>query len=100
MPIEPDRTVRRGAENRKQPKRSEEAAMSKVLKEQFMKDFDSLPTDKQREVNELVQKLKTATPKLTSGKDWLKLAGAIDAESLAEMEAAIKDCRQVDPREW
>ena len=70
-------------------------------KSQLLEDFDRLPPELQKTVQEL-------TPALASGRtggvpaaSLLKHAGALDPESARQMREAIEEgCERIDPREW
>ena len=50
---------------------------------------------------QLVHGLVEPAPKGIPGRDLLRFAGAIDAESICEMEEAIEDgCERIDPEAW
>jgi uncharacterized protein (TIGR02246 family) len=54
-----------------------------------------------RGINNMVRESQPATPRGVPGRDLLRFAGTIDAESAREMEEAIEDgCERIDPEEW
>jgi len=54
-----------------------------------------------RGINNMVRETQPAAPRGVPGRDLLRFAGTIDAESAREMEEAIEDgCERIDPEEW
>ena len=72
-----------------------------AVKEQILNDLEQLSPDMQARAAQLVHGLVSAAPRGVPGRDLLRFAGAIDAESVREMEEAIEDgCERIDPEEW
>ncbi|HVT57766.1 MAG TPA: hypothetical protein VHR45_05150 [Thermoanaerobaculia bacterium] len=72
-----------------------------TVKEQILSDLERLSPEMQVRAAQLVHGLVEAAPKGTPGRDLLRFAGAIDAESIREMEEAIEDgCERIDPEAW
>ena len=71
-----------------------------AVKAQILSDLDQLSPEKQKRAAELVRQL-VPPPKGVSGRDLLRFAGILDAESAREMEEAIEEgCERVDLDEW
>ena len=67
-------------------------------KKQLLRDFDQLPPDLQRRVEEYAHTLVTQTPEGTAGEALLPFIGILDEQSAREMEDAIqKHCEQIEP---
>ena len=72
-----------------------------TVKQQILSDLERLSPEMQARAAQLVHGLVEAAPKGIPGRDLLRFAGAIDAESIREMEEAIEDgCERVDPEVW
>jgi len=72
-----------------------------TVKEQILSDLERLSPEMQARAAQLVHGLIEAAPKGIPGRDLLRFAGAIDAESIREMEEAIEDgCERIDPEAW
>lgn len=72
-----------------------------TVKEQILSDLERLSPDMQARAAQLVHGLVEAAPTGIPGRDLLRFAGAIDAESIREMEEAIEDgCERIDPEAW
>ena len=67
-----------------------------AIKEQILNDLEQLSPDMQVRAAQLVH-----GPRGVPGRNPLRFAGAIDTESVREMEEAIEDgCERIDPEEW
>ncbi|HYL04798.1 MAG TPA: hypothetical protein VE075_02095 [Thermoanaerobaculia bacterium] len=72
-----------------------------AVKEQILNDLERLSPDMQVRAAQLVHGLVSAAPRGVAGRDLLRFAGAIDSESVREMEEAIEDgCERIDTEEW
>lgn len=72
-----------------------------TVKEQILSDLERLSPEMQARAAQLVHGLVEAAPNGIPGRDLLRFAGAIDAESVREMEEAIEDgCERIDPEAW
>lgn len=72
-----------------------------TVKEQILNDIEQLSPEMQARAAQLIHGLVEAGPRGISGRDLLPFAGAIDAESIREMEEAIEDgCERIDPEAW
>jgi hypothetical protein len=72
-----------------------------TVKEQILSDLERLSPEMQARAAQLVHGLVEVAPKGIPGRDLLRFAGAIDAESIREMEEAIEDgCERIDPEAW
>ena len=72
-----------------------------AIKEQILNDLEQLSPDMQVRAAQLVHGLVSAAPRGVPGRNPLRFAGAIDTESVREMEEAIEDgCERIDPEEW
>lgn len=75
--------------------------MNVAIKEQILKELDSLPYDFQRRVLDFTQALALSVPKGVPGKQLLHFAGSISKDDLQIMAAAIEaECESVDLNEW
>jgi hypothetical protein len=72
-----------------------------TVKEQILNDLERLSPEMQARAAQLVHSLVSTTPRGVPGRDLLRFAGTIDAESIREMEEAIEDgCERIDPEAW
>jgi hypothetical protein len=72
-----------------------------TVKEQILGDLERLSPEMQARAAQLVHGLVSAAPRGVPGRDLLRFAGTIDAESIREMEEAIEDgCERIDPEAW
>jgi hypothetical protein len=72
-----------------------------TIKEQILSDLEQLSPEMQERAAQLVHGLVEAAPRGVPGRDLLRFAGVIDAESIREMEEAIEDgCDRIDPEAW
>ena len=72
-----------------------------TIKEQILSDLEQLSPEMQVRAAQFVHGLVESAPKGIPGRDLLRFAGAIDAESIREMEEAIEDgCERIDPEAW
>ena len=72
-----------------------------TIKEQILSDLERLSPDLQARAAQLVHGLVSAAPRGVPGRDLLRFAGTIDAESIREMEEAIEDgCERIDSEAW
>lgn len=62
-----------------------------TVKEQILSDLEQLSPEMQVRAAQFVHGLVEPVPKGIPGRDLLCFAGAIDAESIREMEEAIED---------
>ncbi len=68
--------------------------------ERVVKQMETLPEVKQKQVLEFIEKLK-GFPRGVPGKELLRFAGVISPEDIALMDKAIaEDCERADPNEW
>jgi hypothetical protein len=76
--------------------------MKPALKDQIIKDVESLPEDKQLQVITFIETLKNAVSKTMSGKEAIRLfAGTLDEASAREMQKAVEEgCGIVDAEGW
>ena len=75
--------------------------MNITIKEQILKELDSLPYDFQRKVLDFTQALTLSVPKGVPGKQLLHFAGSIPEDDLQIMAAAIEtECESVDLNDW
>lgn len=77
--------------------------MKPALKDQIIKDVESLSEDKQLQVAIFIKALiKNAAPKTMSGKEAIRLfAGTLDETSAREMQKAVEEgCEIVDAEGW
>jgi hypothetical protein len=71
------------------------------IKAQILSDLERLSPDKQTRAAELVHGLISPTPKGIPGRDLMRFAGVLDADSGREMIEAIEEgCERVDLDEW
>jgi hypothetical protein len=69
-----------------------------AVKEQILGDFERLSPAMQARAAQLVHGLVSAIPRGVPGRDLLRFAGTIDAQSIREMEEAIEDgCERIAP---
>jgi len=69
-----------------------------AVKEQILGDLERLSPAMQARAAQLVHGLVSATPRGVPGRDLLRFAGTIDAQSIREMEEAIEDgCERIAP---
>jgi len=72
-----------------------------AITEQILSDLDRLSLEQQTRAAELVHSLVSLQPRGTAGKDLLRFAGILDAESAREMMEAIEEgCERVDLDGW
>ncbi len=72
-----------------------------TLQDELVDSFQKLSPTAQLQSLKYIRNLQAERPRGTPGKEWVKLAGSIDAESLAEMSAAIEEASgQDEPNEW
>jgi hypothetical protein len=72
-----------------------------AVKAQILIDLDQLSPEEQKRAAELVHRLVPPRPKGVAGRDLLRFAGTLDAESAREMREAIEEgCERVDLDEW
>ena len=72
-----------------------------AVKAQILTDLERLSSSEQKRAAELVHALVTPRPKGLPGRELLRFAGALDAESAREMRDAIEEgCERVDLDEW
>jgi hypothetical protein len=72
-----------------------------TISTELIKQLDKLPLESQKKILQYAQTLNAETLKGKPGKDLLRFAGTIDADSLRVMEEAIEyGCEKVDPNEW
>jgi hypothetical protein len=75
--------------------------MNVAIKEQILKELDSLPYEFQQKVLDFTQALALSVPKGVPGKQLLHFAGAIPEDDLQIMAAAIEtECERIDLNEW
>jgi hypothetical protein len=71
------------------------------IKEEIVEALESLSPELQHQVLGFVRGLGSHYPKGKPGSALLEFCGAIDADDLALMEAAInEDCSKIDYEEW
>lgn len=71
------------------------------LKDEILERLDRLPSHLQRRVVDFADALVSTEPQGVPGTQLLKHAGAIDSQSLREMEQAIEEgCERIDPDAW
>ena len=77
--------------------------MKPALKDQIIRDVESLPEDQQLKVATFIKTLKgNALPKNMTGKEAIRLfAGTLDEASAHEMKRAVEEgCEIVDAEGW
>jgi len=77
--------------------------MKPALKDQIIRDVESLPEDQQRQVATFIKTLKSnAPPKSMTGKEAVRLfAGTLDEACAHEMKRAVEEgCETVDAEGW
>ncbi len=77
--------------------------MKSALKDQIIRDVESLPEDQQLRVATFIKALKNiAAPKSMTGKEAVRLfAGTMDETSAREMKRAVDEgCEIVDAEGW
>lgn len=75
--------------------------MKESLKEELIKQVESLPPRLQRQVLNFARALGASRPKGLPASESLRLAGIISKEDMEAIEKAIEeDCERVDPNEW
>lgn len=72
-----------------------------TVREQILNDLEQLSPEMQARAAQLVHGLVEAGPRGIPGRDLLRFDGAIDSESIREIEKAIEDgCERIDPEAW
>lgn len=73
--------------------------ISEELRDQILHQLDNLPEDRQRRVLEFARELVPHAG--NAGTVLLRFSGAIGADDLREISAAIEEgCEKIDPDEW
>lgn len=74
---------------------------SSSLKEELLKELNSLPIEEQRKVLDFTRKLAMINPPGVHGQELLPFAGTINKADLELMQQAIqRACEGIDLNEW
>lgn len=72
-----------------------------MLKDEIIRQVDSLSPDLQERVLRFAQSLAEDKPHGVSGQQLIKLAGSLLPDDVAQMTEAIeRDCERIDANEW
>ncbi len=75
--------------------------MDTALREDILREIESLPADRQAEALDAIRSLRGARVRGAPGRDLLASFGRISEEDAREMARVIdEECERIDPNYW